>query len=138
MMCQTIQANLGQPPFLSKTCPVMQGGGLGEGGAEHRQTRFLAVGTAVVGQVLAVMKRLEAGRGAGGSELMGGGGITPRAWAKDAEEKRGGGGLGPKSMCTQNGPTRFSRWYISFLPTVTLVGGGGGQGGTVSSGGQRF
>ena len=25
---------------------------------------------------------------------------------------------GPKNLCTKNGPTRFSRWYISFFPTM--------------------
>ena len=30
--------------------------------------------------------------------------------------------LQPKSLCTKNGPTRFSRWSVSFFPTmVTLV-----------------
>ena len=38
----------------------------------------------------------------------------------------GGGGFGPKTWCTKNGLTRFSRLYISFFPTmVTLVWGGG-------------
>ena len=39
---------------------------------------------------------------------------------------RGGGGFGPKTWCTKNGLTRFSRLYISFFPAmVTLVWGGG-------------
>ena len=40
-----------------------------------------------------------------------------------------GGGLGPKSVCTTNGPTRFSLFAISFFRTmVTLdLGGVGGS-----------
>ena len=39
------------------------------------------------------------------------------------------GGLGPKSVCTKNGPTRFSELQISFFPTMAaLVWGGGGAG----------
>ena len=44
----------------------------------------------------------------------------------------GGGGLGPKRLCTQNGPTQCSRWHISLFPTVTLVVGAGGPGGGVT------
>ena len=41
--------------------------------------------------------------------------------------KGGRGGLGPKSLCTKKGPTRFLRFRISLFPTmVPLVGGGGG------------
>ena len=47
------------------------------------------------------------------------------------EVLKGGGGrrrgdLGPKSLCTKNGLTRFSLLKMSFFPTmVTLVWGGG-------------
>ena len=35
--------------------------------------------------------------------------------------------MGPKSLCTKNGLTRFSQHYISFFSAVvTLVGDGGG------------
>ena len=38
---------------------------------------------------------------------------------------KNGGALGPKRVCTDNGPIRFSQRSISFVPTtVTLVGGG--------------
>ena len=46
----------------------------------------------------------------------------------------GGGGLGPNFLCTKNGPTRFSQWYISLFPPnygpFGLGGGSGGEGGT--------
>ena len=35
-----------------------------------------------------------------------------------------GGGLGPKSLCTKNGPTRFSLLQI-VMPIVTLLWRGG-------------
>ena len=40
--------------------------------------------------------------------------------------------LGPKSLCTKNGPTTFSKLYISSFPTMVtfgLWGGGGVPGG---------
>ena len=44
------------------------------------------------------------------------------AW--DVFRREEGGGLGPKSVCTKNGPIRFSQWEIPFCPTmVTLVWG---------------
>ena len=39
----------------------------------------------------------------------------------------GGGGMGPKSLCTKNGPTRFSLLQISLFPSG--LEGGGGPGG---------
>ena len=47
----------------------------------------------------------------------------------------GGGGLGPKSLCTQDGPIRTSQWQSSSFPTMVplvwapeknLLGGQGG------------
>ena len=38
----------------------------------------------------------------------------------------GGGGLGPKILCTKNGPTRFSNRKFRFLPRWSLWSGGGG------------
>ena len=42
------------------------------------------------------------------------------------ERKGGGGGLGPNSLCTTNGLTRFSRWsqWSLFLTMVTFLCGG--------------
>ena len=37
---------------------------------------------------------------------------------------RGGGGLGPKSLCTRNGPNTFVLQYMSFFPAVKKGGGG--------------
>ena len=48
--------------------------------------------------------------------------------------EEGAGGLGLKSLCTTNGPIRFSLWQTpkrSFFRTmVTLVWGGGSKGGS--------
>ena len=49
-------------------------------------------------------------------------------------EGGGRGGLGPKRLCTKNGPTRFSLLQnLSFPTMVTLVGGGGVPAGDPSS-----
>ena len=53
----------------------------------------------------------------------GGGGGQSRA-SFERGGGRGEGGVGPKSLCTKNGPIRFSQRYISFFGTmVTWVGG---------------
>ena len=52
----------------------------------------------------------------------------------DPNGRRGGGGLleggggvlGPKNLCTPNGPTRFPQRYISLFPTMATLGRGGG------------
>ena len=60
------------------------------------------------------------GRGRGG----GGGGCSQRG----AEGLlRGGGVLGPKSLCTTNRPTKISRSYISFSPSMVTFGLWGGS-----------
>ena len=50
--------------------------------------------------------------------------------------KGGEGGMGPKSLCTKNGPTRFCQLHISFFPAIFpfVLGGGQGEG---SRGGGR-
>ena len=42
------------------------------------------------------------------------------------EERRGEGGLGPKILCTINGPITFSLLQILFFPTMVTLGLGGG------------
>ena len=88
-----------------------------------RQKPFLAVGTAVVGQVLAVMKRLEDVRGAGGSELMSGGGDHPQSLGQGCRREERRGGLGPKSTYTQNGPTGVSRPHFHPRTAPPRIGG---------------
>ena len=45
--------------------------------------------------------------------------VLPK-WAGQGSVQRGGGGLGPKSLCTKNGLTRFSQRQISFFPRWPL------------------
>ena len=59
---------------------------------------------------------------------------TSVPWRGSIRRGGGGGGMEPKSLCTKNGPTRFSQLQISFFRTVvTLVWRGGVQGGVTPS-----
>ena len=54
-------------------------------------------------------------------------GVCPLPRGASFEGGGGGeGGMGPKRLCTKNGPIRFSRWQILPFPTtVPMVWGGG-------------
>ena len=58
------------------------------------------------------------------TKMRGGGGGGGREAVVEERE-----GVGPKSSCTKNGLTRFSRWYPARVTLVWRGGGGGGAGG---------
>ena len=78
-----------KPMCVSRVRDALEGGGeTGGSFPEHRQKRLLAVGKAVVGQMLAVTKQFEGSRGHSDAVPA-----LPRGW----------GGQGPKrQLCTRN------------------------------------